>query len=84
MGLYSLRGSRISVTDQILCRSQELQRLGLKLFDSLHLALAESLDGNAVLLTTDDFFLKAAARIEVKILVTNPAAWLMEGISYGH
>jgi hypothetical protein len=82
MDLYSLRGTRIILTDPFLVSSQELQCLGLKLFDSLHLALAESFDENVVLLTTDDFFLKVASRIEVKILVENPATWLMEVMSH--
>jgi predicted nucleic acid-binding protein len=80
MDLYSLRGPRIVLNDQILDRSEEFQRLGLKLFDSLHLALAESFDENVVLLTTDDFFIKVAAKTDVKIPVKNPAIWLMEGI----
>jgi hypothetical protein len=39
--------------------------------------MAESFSENVVLLTTADFFLKAASRIEVKIEVENPAAWLL-------
>lgn len=75
--LYSLHGPRLTLNAQAKMRSQELQRQGLQLFDSLHLALAETY-GQSVLLTTDDGFIKIAARLEVAVPVRNPVIWLME------
>jgi predicted nucleic acid-binding protein len=46
-------------------------------FDSLHLAAAES-GGADVFLTTDDRLLRAAKQIEMNITVANPVTWLME------
>jgi predicted nucleic acid-binding protein len=54
-----------------------LQRQGIKLLDSLHLALAEEYRQD-VLLTTDDVFLAAARRIDTGVPVVNPVVWLME------
>lgn len=81
--LYSLHGPRVSLTDKVKARSAELTQMGLKLFDSLHLALAESYSHD-VLLTTDDGFIKAAAKIKSCVPVKNPVSWLMEEMSNEH
>ncbi len=81
MALYSLHDHRLTVDDRVKTRSLELQHLGLRLFDSLHLALAE-LYNQDVLLTTDDAFIKMAARFETSVPVENPVVWLMEEIRY--
>ena len=77
--LYSLHGPRLVLNERIKERSRQLQQAGLKLFDSLHLALAEFYHQDA-LLTTDDGFMRAAARCEAVIPVKNPVSWLMEVI----
>ena len=61
-------------------RGKELEKLGFKHFDALHLACAES--GNAtVLLTTDDRLVRKANRLyaELRVKVQNPHIWLQEG-----
>ena len=60
-----------------IARAQELEKLGFHTIDALHLACAES--GVAdVFLTTDDRFLRVAARTSenLRIHVANPLAWL--------
>ena len=47
------------------------------MLDSLHLALCE-IYGVDVLLTTDDKFIRAAARLKIRTKVVNPVVWLME------
>lgn len=62
-------------------RAEELEILGFKWFDALHLACAES--GNAdVFLTTDDRLLRRAKRLsfELRLGVENPYKWLQEVI----
>ena len=54
-----------------------LQQNGIKVFDSLHLALAETFHTD-VFLTTDDALLRAVSKIKTSILVRNPVTWLME------
>ena len=80
--LYSLAHERLTVTAEVRARAQRLQESGMKIFDSLHLALAETYRQN-VLLTTDDSFLSAAHGAGTTIAVANPATWLMEEARYG-
>jgi predicted nucleic acid-binding protein len=75
--LYRRAKEHLSITDKAKARAAILQGKGLKTFDSLHLALAET-NGYDVLLTTDDDFLKTARRIELNIKVANPAFLIME------
>lgn len=59
----------------------ELQSLGLKPLDALHIACAEK--GRAdVFLTTDDELLQKIRRedIKIKVRVDNPLTWLTEVI----
>lgn len=59
-------------------RGEALAQLaGLTAFDALHVALAER-GGADVLLTTDDRFLRRAARLAgaLRVSVENPLAWL--------
>jgi predicted nucleic acid-binding protein len=53
------------------------RQAGIKPFDSLHLALAET-GGADVFLTTDNRLLRAAGKIELRTGVANPVTWLME------
>lgn len=60
-------------------RAKELQSLGFKQWDALHLACAES--GQAdIFLTTDDQFLRLSRRTALKVRVENPLNWLTEVI----
>jgi predicted nucleic acid-binding protein len=61
-------------------RGEELENMGFRLFDALHIACAEQ--GQAdVFLTTDDRLSKRARRIAValRVSVANPGEW-MEGV----
>lgn len=53
--------TRIEIDEAVALRAHGLVKLGYGPFDALHLAAAESV-GAAALLTTDDGFLKRAAR----------------------
>ena len=61
-------------------RGRDLEKLGFKRSDALHLACAES--GNAdIFLTTDDRLLRRAKRLSSKLYVRaeNPYEWLQTG-----
>lgn len=62
-------------------RAMELQAEGFQLFDSLHIACAESAKAD-VLLSTDDRLLKLAKRNSKKldVRVENPLVWVEEMI----
>jgi predicted nucleic acid-binding protein len=83
-GLYKeLIKRTVVMTSQIVDRAKEImERSNLKAFDSLYLASAEN--GADILLTTDEKFLKAACRLETKVRVLNPIAFLMEVIENEH
>lgn len=62
-------------------RGEELEALGFKWFDALHLACAES--GNAdVLFTTDDRLLRRTNRVSalLQVRVENPYIWLQREV----
>ena len=69
----------IAKTD--IMRANELENLGFKSFDAMHIACAERSTAD-VLLTTDDKLLKKAdkERDNLKIKIANPLSWLMEKI----
>ncbi|MEH2058995.1 MAG: PIN domain-containing protein [Nostoc sp.] len=70
---------KISLTEQVKSRARELNELGFKNYDALHIACAEV--GNAdILLTTDDRMLRLAARCRnlLQVRVENPLDWVME------
>ena len=62
-----------------LHRAEELEELGFRGLDALHLACAESLSAD-VFLTTDDALLRRAVRhaAVLRVAVANPVAWLLE------
>jgi predicted nucleic acid-binding protein len=77
--LLLLATDTIPLDSQIIQRAKELEAVGYGAFDALHLSTAEA--GNAqVLLTTDDRFIKRAARAvgSPRIRVLNPVEWLRE------
>ena len=75
--LYAAASERIKLTSQAEKLAAFFQKNGLKPFDSLHLALAES-NGIDVFLTTDDSLLRATSKIDLKLKAANPVSWLME------
>ena len=69
----------VFVGGEEILRGEELEGLGFKKLDALHIACAES--GNAdILLTTDDRMLRRAKRYraQLRVRVENPYMWLQE------
>jgi predicted nucleic acid-binding protein len=77
--LLSLASEIVLIDEAIERRAHELYRDGYGLFDALHLAAAESIGVDA-LLSTDDRFVKRAARAvgRPRIIVRNPVSWCEE------
>lgn len=77
--LAAMATRSVMLEDSIIERAIQLQALGFKAFDALHLATAES-SGADIFLATDDRLLHQAARTEgqLHIRVENPLAWLRE------
>jgi predicted nucleic acid-binding protein len=70
----------IELNDTIFGNVRMYQNAGLKLYDALHLACAES--GKTIFLTTDNRIIILARKIPaITIKVENPVHWLMEGLS---
>jgi predicted nucleic acid-binding protein len=76
--LLQVAENRIILTEAIDKRSQEIENLGFGLYDSFHIACAESAKID-VLLTTDDRLLKKAINYNhlLKVKLDNPVTWLM-------
>ena len=72
---------KIEIGEAEAKRAKELQKDGFQLFDSLHLACAESAKAD-VFITTDDRLLKLAKRIskQLHVRVENPLLWVEEMI----
>jgi len=67
----------IELDESVFSRVPGYQKAGLKLFDALHLACAQS--GKVIFLTTDNKIITLARKIpEITIRVENPVHWLME------
>jgi predicted nucleic acid-binding protein len=68
----------VTVGERVRARLTELTRHGMGTYDALHLACAEAAHAD-VLLTTDDDFVKRAARSGAKgVRVCNPLRWLAQ------
>lgn len=65
--------------ERLLKRADELERIGFRSFDALHLACAEH-GAAEVVLTTDDRFINTARRNRRVLAapVVNPVSWLAE------
>lgn len=71
--------THVALSEAVTARAHELQQLGFRAFDALHLASAEG--GNAdVLLTTDDDLLRRASRHRslLRVRAVNPILWVRE------
>lgn len=77
--LLSLASRSVSLGEVEYQRGKELESLGFKDMDALHLACAEN-GSVTVFLTTDDRLLRLAQRLasQVRVRVENPVVWLME------
>jgi predicted nucleic acid-binding protein len=80
--LLSVPRSKVIVGLRERQRGRELEALGFRAFDALHIACAESARAE-VLLTTDDRLRNQAARLQGKLAVQveNPAKWYSEVIA---
>ncbi|AOW99990.1 hypothetical protein BJP34_11465 [Moorena producens PAL-8-15-08-1] len=76
--LLQVAENKIILTEEIDKRSQEIEKLGFGLYDSFHIACAETAKVD-VLLTTDDRLLKKAIKYShlLKVKLDNPVTWLM-------
>ena len=71
--------THVTVGERELTRAAQIQSLGFKPYDALHLACAES-GGAAVFLTTDDRLLRLAQRHRkhLQVQVANPVDWVQD------
>ena len=80
--MYSLCSSEVSMTDAIAERADEIRKnSNIRMFDSIHLASAESANVD-IFLTTDRKFMNNANRMPANVRLMNPTEWLLEVISY--
>ena len=77
--LLPKQASVLKLSQDVHDRAVELQKLGIKPADALHVASAETLDAD-VCLSCDDRLCRAAHRHrrELKVRVANPLDWLKE------
>lgn len=79
MDLLAAAKINMQVTAENIKRAVDLQELGFKPFDALHIACAEAAKVDAFI-TTDDRLLRKATthsdRLDVRVL--NPVIWIME------
>lgn len=70
---------RLVLTSQVAALAEELGEYGIKDYDALHVAFAETAGANA-LLTTDDRLVRSATRVvpRLRTEVVNPLDWLRE------
>jgi predicted nucleic acid-binding protein len=74
-----LAANTIRLDEQIIQRAKELEALGYGPFDALHLSNAEAGAADALLTTDDRFMKRAARRIGLpSVRVLNPVEWLRE------
>jgi predicted nucleic acid-binding protein len=73
--------STVALTATAVTRAKELQAMGFRIYDALHLACAEQAPVD-VFLTTDDRVLRIATRhtAQLRVRVANPLDWLLEVI----
>jgi predicted nucleic acid-binding protein len=71
----------VDLTEHVIARATELEQLGLKSFDAMHVACAESANAD-IFLTTDDKLLKTALREcdNLHVTTANPLSWLTERV----
>ncbi len=77
--LYAGVQTNVTLTEIDIIRTNELENLGFKSFDAMHIACSESANAD-VFLTTDDKLLKKAERESghLNIQIANPLSWLTE------
>jgi len=81
--ILSLSCQYIDLDHEIKERARNIQSLGIRSYDSLHIASAE-LAKATVFLTTDDQLLKKAKHYDtsLKVRVENPLNWIIEVLNH--
>ena len=76
--LLSIAGVYVSLDEEIIYRARIFNQAGLRTFDALHLACAES--SHAIFITSDDKLISIIKRNPLfgTIHVQNPVFWMME------
>jgi predicted nucleic acid-binding protein len=76
--LSAVHDAHVKVDAGIEKRALEIERMGLKTLDALHVACAEKAKAE-ILLTTDDHLLSKAVqkRRLLKVKIENPLQWVM-------
>ncbi|MBD3340385.1 MAG: PIN domain-containing protein [Candidatus Lokiarchaeota archaeon] len=79
--LLNNANTTVEINENEIKRAIEIEKLGFKSFDALHISCAESANVD-MFLTTDNKLLKLAKRKsnKIKIRIENPINWLMEVI----
>lgn len=79
--LSGLIQESIEISEKEINRAMQLQKEGFQVFDSLHIACAESAQVD-VFLSTDDRLLNLAKRLSkrLNVRVENPLVWVEEMI----
>lgn len=77
--LAGFAGEHVHLDEDQHRRGEALERMGLRGYDSLHIACAEAAGADA-LLTTDDALIRRARRLQhhLAVRVANPVSWLEE------
>ncbi|MCL2040396.1 MAG: type II toxin-antitoxin system VapC family toxin [Bacteroidetes bacterium] len=75
--LFAIAQENISLDNKIVERAKEMQKYGIKEFDSLHFALAEYKKVD-VLLSVDKDFIKHSKQIKTNLIVDNPINWYIK------
>jgi predicted nucleic acid-binding protein len=78
-GLAAFSSEHVYLDEELRRRGGTLERIGLRGYDSVHVACAEAA-GADVLLTTDDAMIRRARRLQnqLAVRVANPVSWLEE------
>ncbi|MDR1148329.1 MAG: PIN domain-containing protein [Spirochaetaceae bacterium] len=76
LNLYSVKKEKIDFNDAIEARALEIQKYGLKPFDSLHFASAEYRNVD-ILLTVDNDFIKNSRKVNSVLRIEIPINWYM-------
>ena len=81
LSLISKAQMYIEFNQKILDRAKEIQKLGIKSYDVLHVACAEEAKSD-IFLTTDDNLLKKLKKnkLKIKVKADNPLNWIIEVI----
>jgi predicted nucleic acid-binding protein len=75
--LYDGAAEHIGFSEGIYERAKDLENMGIKSYDALHIASAEAAQAD-VILTTDRKLINVANKVNTPIPVKNPLVWLSE------